>query len=106
MSNNGKEKATRTPVSQSDDARNRRREARRKMQAFETADWSGVDPGTLRLLVANITQHGFAVMLGYTRDKGVYTVRIIGDDEAPTEYIRPSEDVNLIIAGIADLYGK
>jgi hypothetical protein len=43
-------------------------------------------------------------MVGYTRDQAVYTVRIVGDDEAPVEYIRPSADVDSELAGIAELY--
>jgi hypothetical protein len=65
------------------------------------ADWGSVDGGKLTAAVAAVTQHGMAIMFGYTKDGSAYTIRYIGDDAPAPEYVRPSEDIDLHLDGIA-----
>lgn len=68
----------------------------------EEADWSAVDERLLRRLIANAARGGGAVRFGYTRDGGAYAVGLYGDGEPYTVYVRPTEDVEAILAQIAE----
>lgn len=75
-----------------------RREAR---GTGEVADWGGCDANALRDAIANVTKHGYAVLIGYTRERGSYTVRIVGLEGVDPDYVRPNEDIDLYLAGLA-----
>lgn len=83
-----------------------RAERRRNRGNADKADWSGVDAGKLVAVVASITRHGFAIRFGYTRDGGAFAIGIIGDGEPFTEFVRPSEDIDLYLDGLISDYGK
>lgn len=83
-----------------------RQSRRRNRGNGDVADWGSVDPDKLRAVIANVTSHGFAIRFGYTRDAGAYAVGIIGDGEPFTEFIRPTEDVDLYLTGLVDDYAK
>jgi len=68
----------------------------------EIADWASVDGGTLVRSIAACTKHGFAITLGYTRDGGAYTIRVLGGDGFETEYVRPSEDISLYLRNFTE----
>lgn len=75
---------------------------RRKNRGSEDiADWGGCDAGKLRDAVANVTRHGYALLIGYTRQQGAYTVRIVGLEGVEPDYIRPTEDIDLYLTGLA-----
>lgn len=67
----------------------------------EVADWSACDAGRLRTAVANVTRNGYAILIGYTREQGAYTVRIVGLEGVDPDYIRPTEDIDLYLEGLA-----
>jgi len=67
----------------------------------EVADWSSVDAGKLREALANVTAHGFALMLGYTQNGSAYTIRVIGDEGAQADYVRPTEDIDVYLTALA-----
>lgn len=67
----------------------------------EVADWGAVDAHRLRTAIANIAKHGYAVLIGYTRERGAYTVRVVGLEGVDPDYIRPTEDVDLYLDGLA-----
>lgn len=72
----------------------------------DVADWGSVDGKLLVDTVAAVAAHGWAITLGYTREGGAYTVRVLGDDSFETEYIRPTEDINLYLRCLTeDLQG-
>jgi hypothetical protein len=56
--------------------------------------------------IAAVTQHGFAIRFGYTRDLGAYAVGVIGDGDPYTEFIRPTEDIDAFLAGLTADYAK
>ena len=68
----------------------------------EISDWGSVDGPELVRAIASCTKHGFAITLGYTRDGGAYTVRVLGGDGFETEYIRPTEDIGLYLRNFAE----
>lgn len=68
------------------------------------ADWGSVDGATLSRAVAAVAKRGGALRLGYTRDGGAYAVGIYGDGEPFTEYIPPSDDMDLYLKGLIEDY--
>lgn len=73
---------------------------RRRRTAEVEADWSGVDNGLLRDVVANVTGDGGAIRFGYSRDGGAYAIGIYGDGKPYTEYLGANEDVDEWLTGI------
>jgi len=67
----------------------------------ESADWGSVDAGKLREALSNVTRHGYALMLGYTQNGSAYTVRVIGDESAQADYVRPTEDIDVYLTALA-----
>jgi hypothetical protein len=67
----------------------------------ETADWSTADATKLHHAIENVTAAGCAIQFGYTRDGGAYSIRIVGDGEPYTEYVRPTEDLDHYLEGVA-----
>lgn len=78
---------------------------RRKVDAAGvTADWVNADAQMLLYAVAAIAARGGALRLGYTRDGGAYAIGVYGDGDPFTEYVRPSEDINVYLRGIIEDY--
>lgn len=69
-----------------------------------TADWASVDGILLAKAVGVVARMGGALRLGYTRDGGAYAVGIYGDGEPFTEYIPPSDDIEIWLKGIIEDY--
>jgi hypothetical protein len=44
--------------------------------------------------------------LGYTRDGGAFAIGILDGDEKHTEYVRPSEDIDLYLRDLAEDYAE
>jgi len=65
-------------------------------------DYAEMDPGLVLRVLCAITARGCAVQFGYTRDGGAYAIRIVGDGEPYTEFIKPTEDVRLALSGLAE----
>lgn len=68
----------------------------------EVAEYAGVDSKRLQQAIASIAARGCAVQFSYTRDGSAYCVRIVGDGEPYNEYIRPTEDFDLYLAGLIE----
>lgn len=68
----------------------------------DVADWGAVDGSVLVMAVEACTKHGYAITLGYTREGSAYTIRVLGDDSFETEYVRPTEDINLYLQNLAE----
>lgn len=64
----------------------------------ERAEWALVNPLTLVALVAAVTSQGGAIRFGYSRDGGAYSIGFLGDGEPYTEWIRPAEDIEKVLA--------
>jgi len=79
---------------------------RRNRGVSDVADWRGATPEKVVSAIAAVTSHGCAIRFGYTRDGGAYAVGIIGDGEPFTEFIRPTEDVDLYLDSLASDYSR
>src|SRR5437667_5542894 len=74
----------------------RQRESRRRNRGGAVeADWRSIDRDILANAIAAVTQHGYAIRFGYSKDMGAFAIGIIGDGEPFTEFVRPTEDINL-----------
>jgi hypothetical protein len=57
------------------------------------ANWAEVHVDIIALLIAKITEKGGAVMLGLTRDKGAYYIRIYLNDDPYSVYVSPNDNL-------------
>lgn len=67
-----------------------------------TCDYADVPAELIQRVLCAITARGCAVQFGYTRDGGAYAVRIVGDGEPYTEFIKPTEDVPAAFTFLAE----
>jgi len=75
---------------------------RRNRGNVEQATFKDVDPVRLLACVVAMSEHGAAIRLGLTRDGGAFNIGIYDGDDSTTEYVRPSEDINLYLQGLAE----
>lgn len=87
-------------------ARQQREHRRKNRGNGDVADWGSVDPNLVLSVIERLSGGGAAIQFGYTRDGGSYVIRIVGDGEPFNEYIRPTEDISLHLAGILEDYPK
>jgi len=79
---------------------------RRNRGNSDPAQWQSADAARIAAAIAAVTSHGYAIRFGYTRDGGAFAIGIIGDGEPFTEFIRPTEDIDVYLDGIVLDYGK
>jgi len=79
---------------------------RRNRGNGESAEWGSVDAAKLLAAIVAVTSHGYAIRFGYTKDGGAYAIGIIGDGEPFTEFVRPTENIDLYFDGVISDYGK
>lgn len=77
---------------------------RRNRGNVEPADWKEAHPDKLAAAIVAITSHGFAIRFGYTKDGGAFYVGIVGDGEPFSEFIRPTEDIDLYLDNLRANY--
>jgi hypothetical protein len=68
------------------------------------ADWASADVSKLTGAVRSVTGAGCAIQFGYTRDGSAYAIRIVGDGEPFTEYVRSTEEIDLLLEKIIATY--
>jgi len=61
-----------------------------KSQSSEVPDWGRIDGDTIRSFVERATRDDGAVMLGYTRDGGAYSVKVYAGGD-PIKYFVHSD---------------
>ena len=64
------------------------------------ADWGSASADKVLGTIAAVTRTGCAIRFGYTRDGGALAIGLIGDGEPYTEYIRPTEDIDIHLDGL------
>jgi len=101
---NGKHKSTTTTGNAARTATEglQREHRRRNRGNVEAANWRDAQADILLECVARVSARNCAIQLGYTRDGGSFVIRIVGDGEPYNEYIRPSEDINAYLTGLAE----
>jgi len=65
-----------------------------------SADWATANAGKVLDAIGAVAITGCAIRFGYTRDMGAFAVGIVGDGEPYTEYVRPTEDIDLYLDGL------
>jgi len=81
------------------DANKRIRNSNRGVDA--TADFTNASPQLLHNAVCTVTGRGCAIQFGYTKDGSAMVIRIVGDGEPYNEYVRPTEDLDTYLRGLA-----
>lgn len=82
------------------DGRNKRRRTRR----VETADYASANAQLLLRAVAAVTKTGGALRFGYTSDGGAFAIGVYGDGDPYTDYLKPSEDIDVYLQDIVDAW--
>jgi hypothetical protein len=77
---------------------------RRHRGAVDAADWKEASSEKISRAIVAVTQHGYAIRFGYTKDGGAFAIGILGDGEPFTEFIRPNEDIDLYLDGLCADY--
>lgn len=81
------------------------RKFRRESEDANAANWATVDAMTVLQTIAQVAAGGGAIRFGYTVDGGAYALGIYGDGASPyTEYVRPSEDIERILAELGAVF--
>lgn len=94
-----------SPKSARDELAAKQRAERRKNRgAGNYIDWSSVEAARLLALVVSATRAGEIISFSLTRDGNALKVAIYDGDERHDEYCRPTEDVELFIAGLLSDY--
>jgi hypothetical protein len=81
-----------------------RLERRKRRGTSETADWSSASSSLVVAAIRAVAARGGALRFGYTRDFGAFAVGIYDGEESTTEYIRPSENIDFYLQGLAEDY--
>lgn len=96
-----------TKVQVDGDRLQRQRQTRRRNRGRAVqADWGTISADILVAAISAVTQHGYAIRFGYSKDMGAFAIGIIGDGEPFTEFVRPTEDINLHFEGIVADYAE
>ena len=75
-----------------------------RKQPGDPADWASVDEKSLRNAIAQAASTGGALRFGYSRDGGAYAVGIYGDGAPYTEFLKPSDDIELFLEEVIELF--
>lgn len=86
------------------DAPTQRRTRNRNRGKSDAADWASASPVDIQNAINAVTSNGYAVRFGYTRDGGAFAVGVLGDGEPYTDFIRPTEDIDLYLRGLYEDY--
>jgi len=106
MNNGKKQSKTPTRNAPSEDREQQLLNRRNRRGNGEIAEWDAVDGGRLAKAVNAVARAGYALSLGYSRDGGAYSIYVVGFDGWATEYVRPSEDINLYLDGLAEDFAE
>lgn len=81
------------------------RKFRRETEDSNPANWATVDAMAVLQCISRVAAGGGAIRFGYTVDGGAYALGIYGDGAQPyTEYVRPSEDIERILAELGAVF--
>lgn len=69
-----------------------------------TADWGVADAKLIHRVVVAVSAMGGAVQFGLTKSQDQLVIRVVGDGEPFNEYLRPTEDVDYWLEGLAQDY--
>lgn len=103
MPNDSKAKPKRATFSKSPEVLQAKRRIRNQNRGnADPVDWHGVSAENVHRVISAVTAKQCAVRFGYTMDGGAYAIGILGDGDPYTEYVRPSEDIEQHLRGLAE----
>lgn len=70
------------------------------------AQWTDCDATSLIECIAIVAKVGGALRLGYSRDGGAFAIGVYGDGDPYTLYCPPDDDINAVIARIANAFSN
>jgi len=76
----------------------------RRDKSGTIADYGSCDANKLLHAIETAARCGGALRFGYTSDGGAYAIGIYGDGDPYTEYVKPSEDLNLFLDDVITLF--
>ena len=91
---------------QATQAETQRKSRRANRHNAQPASWGNVDSETLLRAVCAVAELGCAIQLGYTKDGGAFSIRVVGDGKPYNEFVRPTEDINLHLEGMYEDFRK
>jgi hypothetical protein len=83
---------------------NRLREVLAAQQASTQPDWGRIDMELLWKVIQATTSDDGAVMFGYSRDGGAYSVKIYDGGEPMKEYFHRDEELIEFLLGILEVF--
>lgn len=76
----------------------------RRGKPASARQWADVPRELIGEFVRSIVQDGRGCLFGTTSDGGALVVRVYDGGDADTEYIKPSDDIQLALSDIAEDY--
>jgi hypothetical protein len=77
---------------------------RRRLRRVETADYASADAAILLRAITIVANTGGALHFGYTSDGGAFAIRVYGDGAPYTDYLKPSEDLNVYLTDLIEAW--
>lgn len=102
MKKHGKEKVETDSVRGEGLESQQRKNRRRNRGHVDAASWSDAHSELVVRAISAVAATGGALRFGYTQDRGAFAIGVLGDGEPYTDFVRPSEDINLYLAGLAE----
>jgi len=79
-----------------------RKNRRRNRGLADRANWTDAHSELVVRAISAVAAVGGALRFGYTTDGGAFAVGVLGDGEPYTDFVRPTEDINLYLIGLAE----
>ncbi len=80
------------------------RSRKRRRTSNGIADYASCNPQLLVRLVATVASTGGALRFGYTSDGGAFAIGVYGDGDPYTDYVKPSEDIDVVLQEMLDAW--
>lgn len=69
-----------------------------------TADWTSSSSALVIKAISTASIAGGALRFGYSKDGGAYALGIYGDGEPYTVFVPPSDDIDITLQDVIDLF--
>lgn len=73
-------------------------------QHSEQPDWGRIEDRLLWTVIQRVTPDDGAIMFGYSRDGGAYSIRIYGAGDPYTSYFHRDDEVTTFLIQLAEEY--
>jgi len=80
------------------------REFMEKKTASEQPDWGRIEDRLLWTVIQKVTVDDGAILFGYSRDGGAYTVKVYGGSEPWVTYAHSDAEITEFLIGLIEVY--